>query len=430
MDRPPGPPEDSEVMGDFFARPWAAAARLRSATPHRVSPRAPSGAERTIDGSTAGPGGPKRVLVVDDNHGFRETLVALLVAGGMDVVGEASSGPDALEMVPRLQPDIVLMDVRMPRMDGVEATRRLKAAHPSTTVIAVTAQEDQNVVREMLVAGASGYVLKNSEGDEILDAIWAAAGGGAVLSRAVTPTVIEQLTEALERERQRAKELEEAHLALIERVGRRHELVSRLGHELRTPVTVILGLAKTLSSGRLAAEDQKELLERLETRAQGLARLVERFETAMDAASGEPFDAVALVEALASNQPRVRVRADAGVPKAWGSPMLARRILEEVADNALRFSGDSAPIEIRVSATHRVVEVRVTDRGPGIRAEDRERIFEPLEQVEALDARTHQGVGVGLSLGQAAARAMDGDLVLESTGPRGSTFLWTLPTSD
>ena len=370
---------------------------------------------------------PKRVVVVDDNDGFRESLIALLESAGMKVVGEAASGRHALDVVAYVDPDVVLMDVRMPGMDGVETTRRLKAAHPDKTVIAVTAQEDQTVVRDMLVAGAAGYVLKNSEGDEILAAVAEAEGGGAVLSPGVTPAVIEQLTEALERERQRAQELEEAHLALIERVGRRHELVSRLGHELRTPVTVILGLAKTLGSRALGPEEQDELLQRLEARAKALARLVERFETAMDAASGEPIDVLAVIDAAASQHDRVKVRSERSVPKAWGSPMLARRILEELVDNGLRFSGEDAPVEVRISATQTSVEVRVVDCGPGVKAEDRARIFEPLEQAEALDARMHQGVGVGLSLGQAAARAMDGDLVLEASGPDGSTFLWTLP---
>ena len=72
------------------------------------------------------------------------------------------------------------------------------------------------------------------------------------------------------------------------------------------------------------------------------------------------------------------------------------------------------------------MDVRVTDQGTGVPPQDRERIFEPLEQGEALDARVHQGAGVGLSLARAAARAMDGDLVLESSGAEGSTFLWTV----
>ncbi|MFN2544630.1 MAG: response regulator [Actinomycetota bacterium] len=368
-----------------------------------------------------------RILVVDDNHDFRESLVALLVSGGMQVVGEASTGREALEQVESLLPDVVLMDVRMPHMDGVETTRRLKEAHPLVRVVAVTAQEDDATVREMLVAGASGYVTKNSDGDDILDAVTEAAAGGAVLSPTVTPAVIEQLTEALESERQRGKELEEAHLALVERVGRRHELVSRMGHELRTPVTVILGLAKTIANSSLGEAEQAELLERLVARAAELAKFIERFEGAMDAAAGEFVDVGAMVRAIASEEPRLHLEVGPDLPAAWANTMLARRVLEELVDNACRFSEADRPIRIELGVTMQLLTVRVIDRGPGIAETDRDRIFEPLEQGEALDARTHQGAGVGLSLAQTAARAMDGDLVLESTGPDGSTFLWTLP---
>src|SRR5437588_428052 len=315
-------------MGELRADPWA---NEGLAGPGRGDPRPRSRVATILFPRSETPSQPAvpRVLVVDDNDGFRESLIALLVSGGLVVVGEASSGRDALELAADLEPDIVLMDVRMPHMDGVETTRRLKAATPSIRVVALTAQEDDATVREMLVAGASGYVTKNADGEDILDAVHEAAAGGAVLSPAVTPAVIDQLTEALESERERAAELEEAHLALIQRVGRRHELVSRLGHELRTPVTVILGLARTLAARDLSPADQQELLERLVARATGLAKLIERFEGAMDAAAGEPVDLLALVGAIGQEQPRVRVEARCQVPEAWSNTVLARRVLEE-----------------------------------------------------------------------------------------------------
>src|SRR5262245_59306579 len=142
-----------------------------------------------------------RVLLVDDNAGFRDSLIALLEAEELSVVGQAGNGEEALELVVRLDPDVVLMDVRMPTMDGIETTRRMKELVPDIEVVALTGQEDQRAVRDMLVAGASGYVLKDADGDSIVTAIREAAQGGGVISPEVTPTVIEELTEALERER-------------------------------------------------------------------------------------------------------------------------------------------------------------------------------------------------------------------------------------
>jgi signal transduction histidine kinase len=409
-------------MADPFSRLWRGPAPGSGDAARRGEPlfSAP------LAGGEAAEPRALKVMVVDDNDGFRESLVALLAAGGHVVVGEATNGRQALEMVETIDPDVVLMDIRMPVMDGIEATRRLKVSRPELGVVALTAQEDDTIVREMLVAGATGYVLKDADGDVILNAIFEAAGGGAVLSPAVAPRVIEQLTEALERERHRARELEEAHVALVERVSRRHELVARLGHELRTPVTVILGVARTLASNDLEPHQRRELLDRLVSRATGLARLVERFESALDTGSEDRIDLPVLAREVAATLPRVRVSAQPALPEVLMNRVLARRILEELVDNACKFSPEHAPVGVSVALGEGALLIRVTDTGEGIRPEDRDRVFEPLEQGEALDARKHQGAGVGLSLGRAAARAMDGDLVLEDSGPDGSTFLWTV----
>jgi signal transduction histidine kinase len=366
------------------------------------------------------------VLVVDDNAGFRESLLALLDTGDLDVVGEACSGGEALDLVSVADPDVVLMDVRMPGMDGIEATRRLKQAHPSLGVVALSGHEDQDIVREMLVAGASGYVLKDSDGDDILNAVLQAATGGGVLSPEVTPTVIEELTDALDRERRRTRDLEEAQAALVERTVRRHELVARLSHELRTPVTVILGMAQTMAKGRATPEQERELLGRIVERATDLARLVERFELTIDAGLTDRVDVGAIAAEVAVGNERVHLDTTPSLPLASLNPPVARRILSELVDNALRFSPADSPVEVRIRLGLGCIEVRVIDRGPGIEQADRERIFSPLEQLEDLNIRVHQGAGLGLSLARTAARGMDGDVTLESSGPEGSSFLWRI----
>jgi len=366
-------------------------------------------------------------MVVDDNAGFRESLLALLDAGELQVVGEARSGEEALSIVEDLSPDVVLMDVRMPGIDGIETTRRLKRARPTLGVVALSGHEDQAIVREMLVAGASGYVLKDSDGDDILNAVLQAAHGGGVLSPGVTPRVIDELTEALERERRRTRELEEAQKALIERAARRHELVARLSHELRTPVTVILGMAQTMAKGTATSEQQRELQDRIVERAQNLARLVERFELTFDADLTERVDLVELVRDVAADDPRVRVVAEGRIPEAEMNPVVGGRVLGELLDNARRFSPAASPVEIRVRAEADVLQVRVVDRGGGIAPADHRRVFEILEQLEDLNVRVHQGAGLGLSLARTAARGMGGDVVLEDSGFEGSTFLWIIP---
>jgi signal transduction histidine kinase len=370
---------------------------------------------------------PIRVLVVDDNAGFRESLLSLLEAGNLQVVGEAGSGAEALGLVRSLSPDVVLMDVRMPTMDGIEATRLLKADFPDLGVVALSGHEDQEIVRGMLVAGASGYVLKDSDGDEILTAVSRAAEGGALLSSQVTPRVIEELTEALERERRRIRELEAAQAALVERSARRQQLVARLSHELRTPVTVILGVAQTLAEVESSPEQEEELLARLVTRARDLAQLVERFELAIDAGLTERVDVGEVAREVAARDERVTVTTvEEGLPPANLNRGVAGRILEELVDNALRFSSVKTGVDVTIAAGTAAIEVRVVDEGPGIDHREHERVFGPLEQLEELNVRIHQGIGMGLALARTAARAMGGDVVIESSSAAGSTFLWTI----
>jgi signal transduction histidine kinase len=367
-----------------------------------------------------------RVLLVDDNAGFRDSLIALLDTEEMRVVGQAASGDQALGLVDVTAPDVVLMDVRMPSMDGIETTRRLKASHPDIGIVALTGSEDQRAVRDMLVAGATGYVLKDSDGDEIIHAIRQAASGGGVISPEVTPTVIDELTEALERERRRTRQLEIAQEALFERSARRHELISRLGHELRTPVTVILGMAQTLSKGTAPVEERGQILDSLVDRAHSLARLVQRFEAAVEAGLTEWADVTQVAREVAALHDRVIVEAPPGPAMASLNRTAARRIVEELVENALAFSPSNATVTIRISVDEGSPEVRVIDSGSGVDASSLERIFDPLEQGEELNTRTHQGVGLGLTLARMSARAMEGDVVLESSGPTGSTFRWVV----
>jgi len=369
-----------------------------------------------------------RVLVVDDNDGFRESLAFLLSGENLEVIGQASSGPEAIEMVRRLAPDVVLMDVRMPDMDGIETTRQLKEVQPGIGVIALSSMDEQRAVRDMLVAGATGYVLKDSDADAIIHAVREAVSGGAMLSPEVTPVVIEELTDALDRERRRARQLEMAQEALLERSAHRQQLLGRVGHELRTPITVILGIAQTMQRGQMPPAELEGALRTLVERAEGLSQLVKRFEAVIEAGLTEWLNVTDLAREIASRDPRIRVEADETPAMTTLNRTAGSQILEELIDNALAFSPTDGTVIVRVARTD-TVEVRVIDQGPGIAPEAQTRIFEPLEQAEQLHTRTHQGIGIGLSLARLSAHAMGGDVVVEHTGPEGSTFLWTLAPS-
>jgi len=149
-----------------------------------------------------------RVLVVDDHHLVRAGLITLLqAAADIEVVGEAADGQQALEVAAAASPDVVLMDLSMPVMDGVSATRLLLSELPETRVVALTSFSDRQRVTDILAAGATGYVLKDSRPDDLLAAVRAAAGGHVPLdprvASALLPTREPPLTEQLsDREKQ------------------------------------------------------------------------------------------------------------------------------------------------------------------------------------------------------------------------------------
>ncbi|MFJ5261828.1 response regulator [Streptomyces sp. NPDC088387] len=131
-----------------------------------------------------------RVLVVDDQAIVRAGVTLLLRTAGEDVVGEAADGHDAVRLAERLHPDVILMDLRMPRMDGIEATRRILAALPGTHVLMLTTFDDDTEVYGALSAGAVGYLLKDGPAESMLDAVRRAARGEPLLAPAVLARVL------------------------------------------------------------------------------------------------------------------------------------------------------------------------------------------------------------------------------------------------
>jgi|CXWK01.1.fsa_nt_gi DNA-binding NarL/FixJ family response regulator len=136
-----------------------------------------------------------KVLIADDHGVVREGLMAMLQAiDVVDVVGEAKNGQDAVEQTRKLLPDVILMDLRMPCMDGVEATRLIKREFPHIGIIALTMNEEQQHVFDLVRAGATGYLLKDSDSSQIVDAIRAIARGDSLIHPSVAGKILAEFS--------------------------------------------------------------------------------------------------------------------------------------------------------------------------------------------------------------------------------------------
>lgn len=167
---------------------------------------------------------PIRVLLVDDQRLMREGLRTLLeLEEGIEVCGEAADGQEALQAYEQLLPDVVLMDIRMPNMNGVEAIRRIQMRWPESRLIILTTFDDQEYVFEGLRAGALGYLLKDVSGQELAGAVRTVASGGALIAPSVARKVLAEFSRlaapAQASKRELVEPLTERELQILALIG-------------------------------------------------------------------------------------------------------------------------------------------------------------------------------------------------------------------
>lgn len=212
-----------------------------------------------------------RVLLVDDQALFREALAVLLgVRADVEVVGEAGDGDEALRRVAELAPDVVLMDLHMPVLNGIAATRRLHVEHPAVRVIALTTFDDDEDVFAALRAGAVGYLLKDVSSARLVEAVLAAARGESVLQPSVAAKVVARVAalpdEAVPRPRPLVVPLSERELAVVRLLAE-----GRSNREIAADLFLAEGTVKnhvTAVLGKLGARDRTQAA--LRARALGL----------------------------------------------------------------------------------------------------------------------------------------------------------------
>ena len=197
----------------------------------------------------AGEANPAKIVLTDDHDLVRAGLKAMLSnVEGIKIVGEASNGREAVEVCGRLQPDLMLMDVRMPEMDGLAATREVKRLWPHVSVLILTVHENQDYLLEALKAGAAGYVLKDAPRTQLVDSVRSVLSGEPSLDQKLATQLLKRLAAELPGPVKERPELkpEDSNETLTPRETQVLQLLARglSNHEVSQELVVSVGTAK------------------------------------------------------------------------------------------------------------------------------------------------------------------------------------------
>jgi signal transduction histidine kinase len=373
-----------------------------------------------------------KLLLVDDHAPIRKGIRQLLeLKTDYEIVGEGANGMEAITQVDHLLPDIVLMDMNMPVMNGVEATRAIKQRHPEVKVLALTAFGEMPLVAAMVKAGAAGYLLKGGAPEELIDSIEAVARGQGALDREVTRGVMDDAAELYKREQERADRLAE-----LDRM--KSEFVSVISHELRTPLTTIKGGAATLQRGWDSIDEsvRMEFLDSIMTHCDRLTEMIEKILVVSGIQRGGlglhhtifslPVVAREAVDLAKDKAAEREVNLELNDTLATGDRKRVREAAYSLIENALDFT--LGRVTVRVFVDKGIPRLQVEDEGPGIPAAKLKQLLKkPFVQGDSSTTRRVGGLGLSLYIARQVLESSGGWLDVDTGPDRGSVFTMALP---
>jgi two-component system, sensor histidine kinase and response regulator len=360
-----------------------------------------------------------RVLVAED-----DALVAALVQGiledqGYEVVGVVGDGLSAVEVVEAMHPDVVLMDLQMPGMDGIEATRRIQASCP-TPVVVLTAHEEPRLVQNATNAGVGAYLTKPPAGQDLEGAITVAQ------ARFADMLSLRELNEELENRN--------AELGAF---------AHTVAHDLKNALSPIIGLAFVIGDeyDTFSADQIQHHLYTIGNQAKKLNRIIDELLLLAEVRDRDlvlmPVD---MGEVVADVQSRLaamvleqgaRVTVAPEWPRALGYGPWIEEVWANYLANALKYGGPQPRVELGWQAEPGTVGMPdgayrfwVRDEGPGLTTKEQARLFVPFVQLSQVRA---QGHGLGLSIVRRIVEKLGGTVGVDSAVGQGSTFWFTLP---
>ena len=359
-----------------------------------------------------------RILVVDDEHELRRLIRYLLEVSGFEIVGEAGDGQQAVEMALECKPDVVIMDVMMPIMDGIDATRIITQKAPSIRIIIITAKTD--MLEISIKAGACAFMTKPFDFVDLLTTI------NRVHEQKPSPLEIEQIQIAELRERLDLYAHDVTKGCLLDQIDR---LVAGIAHDLRSPLGVVLS---TLGTIDVNANDVTFVrhLERIRRRSLYCKWIVDNF-LGVSFSENVTLDNISLIDVIQEtlqileNKIHPNIRLSIHVPehlRILGSSNLFRLILMNIIENATEAMTDGGALDVSAHTIDSHVHIVIADTGSGISSDNRHKLF----RIGFTTKPAH--CGLGLYVAQRFARRMGGEIIYAAREQsNGSVFRLSVP---
>jgi signal transduction histidine kinase len=356
---------------------------------------------------------PITVVLIDDTPDIRMLLDATLTqAGGFDVVAEAGNGRDGIEQVRRHQPDLVLLDLAMPVMDGLEALPLIRSAAPNAVVVVLSGFETSRMAHVAVTAGAASYIQKGGSVDEIVSTIRLAL-------RADEPRV-DHLPVHTTPDPAGGSEIDRLRSAM-----------AIATHEMRNALNVISGAAQLLTAHRASLDDATtdRLFATIGSQGRILNRLIQDLSTStqlehaaldINAESIDLLDAIQASIALVDSGQEVLVTCPA--LQVTADPVRLHQMLTNLLLNAIKYGAPPIRVTAQPADTH--AEIRVIDHGPGVPEHFRPSMFDEFTRADTMHP---SGTGLGLYVVRSLAKAQGGRAWHTPTPGGGATFGITIP---